>query len=118
MATLGEQVGRAIRNAGIPIKEVQIVDTTNRATWTVEPANLQSAAQPIIDAFDPGDPQHALDDLSGEVKVALDQQRLSSAIVWALLKQLFPADTAAQTKTKYGVARTRIIDSFKAQPWK
>lgn len=56
--------------------------------------------------------------LDQQVKTSLDAERLSSAIVWVILKQMYPADTDAQTKTKYGVARTRIIDAYKLQPWK
>ena len=49
---------------------------------------------------------------------ALDTDRLTSAVVWTILKQMFPSDTDAQTKTKYSVARSRIVSAFTAQPWK
>ena len=112
------RLSRALVAAGVQIVGVSIGDLANKATWKVQPANLQGAAQPTIDAFDPNDPAHEQADLDSQVKAALDNERLSAAIVWTILKQMYPADTDAQTKTKFGVARTRIIASYKATPWK
>src|SRR3990167_4260762 len=103
---------------GLEQVEVSIGDDANKATWTVRPSNLQVAAQPTIDAFDPNDPAHEQADLDAAVTAAVDRERLTSAVVWTILKQMFPADTDVQTKTKYGVARTRIIDAYRVQPWK
>ena len=114
----GARLKAAIQAAGVAITDVSIGDLRNRATWTVEPASLQAAAQATINAFDPTDPALDVADQDAAVKAALDAERLSSAIVWTILKQLYPGDTDAQTKTKYGVARQRIIDGYKAQPWK
>lgn len=61
--------------------------------------------------------QQSTIELDRAVAISLDQERLSSAIVWTILKQMYPADTDAQTKTKYGVARQRIIDAYKLRPW-
>lgn len=47
---------RALTTAGVLVEGVSIGDPANRATWKVQPANLQAAAQPIIDAFNPADP--------------------------------------------------------------
>ena len=41
-----------IRAAGVDIVGVSVKDDTDKSTWTVQPTNLQSAAQPTIDAFD------------------------------------------------------------------
>ena len=38
--------------AGIPIIGLSIGSSTDKTTWVVQPPDLQSAAQPIIDAFD------------------------------------------------------------------
>ena len=111
-------VANAIRAAGVPIVGVSIGDATDRTTWKVQPSSLQSAAQPTIDSFDPDDPAYEQAELDAAVTHALDGERLSSAIVWVILKQMFPADTDAQTRTKFGVARTRIIDAYKSQSWK
>lgn len=115
---LTARVYRVIKAAGVPIVGLSIGDSADKATWKVQPANLQGAAQPTINAFDPNDPALETAELDTQVKAILDNERLSSAIVWMILKQMFPADTDAQTKTKYGVARTRIIDAFKVEPWK
>ena len=103
---------------GVPITQVSIGDGANKATWKVRPESLQPAAQPYINAFDPNDPALEQADMDAAVKAAVDTDRLTSAVVWTILKQMYPADTDAQTKTKYGVARTRIIDSYKSEPWK
>lgn len=117
-STLAERLDRTIKAAGVAIAGVSIGDPANKATWKVQPSSLQAAAQPTIDAFNPDDPALVTAELDAAVKRSIDDERLSAAIVWVILKQMYPADTDAQTKTKFGVARTRIIDAFKAQPWK
>jgi hypothetical protein len=49
--TLAARLFQAITAAGVPVVSVSIRDPQNRATWTVHPAELQAAAQPIIDAY-------------------------------------------------------------------
>ena len=49
--SIAERVDKALRAAGLAITGVSIPEPLNRATWHVHPAALQSAAQPIIDAF-------------------------------------------------------------------
>ena len=114
---LPRRVHNAIAAVPCAIVGVSIGDQANKATWRVSPASLQACAQPTIDAFDPNDPAHVTADLDAQVKTALDSERLSSAIVWTILKQMYPTDTDAQTRTKFGVARTRIIQAFKDRPW-
>lgn len=109
---------RAIRLVCPAIVSVRIGDRLDRVTWRVLPDDQQSCAQPIIDAFDQDDPAHEQAELAAEVTAALDTERLTSAIVWTILKQMFPADTDAQTKTKYLAARTKMIDAYKSQAWK
>lgn len=41
-----------LRAAGIAIVSVSIGDAANKATWTVQPPELQASAQPVIDSFD------------------------------------------------------------------
>lgn len=41
----------ALRAAGVAIISVSVGDPFDRTTWTVQPAALQAAAQPILDAF-------------------------------------------------------------------
>ena len=51
------------------------------------------------------------------VEATAQVTRAISAVVWTILQQMYPADTVEQTKTKFGVARTRIIDAYTLQPW-
>lgn len=53
---LPRRLDAAIRAGGVAIAGVSIGDPAIRSTWKVTPASLQSAAQPIIDAFNPSDP--------------------------------------------------------------
>lgn len=115
---LASRLHRAVTSAGVLITGVSIGTPTDRATWTVHPPDLQAAAQPTIDAFNVNDAAHAEAEHDAQVTHALDTERLAGAIVWTLLKQQFPADTDAQTKTKFAVARTRIIEAFRTTPWK
>lgn len=62
------QVVRAIKSAGVPITGMTFGDHDDPSTWKVEPANLQRAAQPVIDAFvfDPdADVERQVDDEIG-----------------------------------------------------
>ena len=121
-------IGGAVRGQTVTVTRVTnaIVATCsavvgvspNGATWKVFPESQQACAQPVIEAFNPNDPAHGQRELNAQVTVALDTERLTSAVVWTVLKQMYPMDTDAQLKTKYGVARTRILDAFQAQPWK
>jgi len=49
---IAETLDQQLRTAGIAIVSVSIGDPANPATWTVQPPDLQAAAQPTIDAFD------------------------------------------------------------------
>jgi hypothetical protein len=51
MAKIAAYLDAAIRAANVAIAGVSIVDESNKATWTVQPASLQAQAQPIIDGF-------------------------------------------------------------------
>lgn len=118
ITTIASRLEAALKAANLPIIGVSLFDEADRSTWKVSPAYLQPQAQPVIDAFDPNDPALVAAELEKQVKHALDQERLVSAVVWTILKQMFPSDTDAQTKTKYGVARTRVIDAYRTTPWK
>ena len=52
------RLDRAIRAAGI---QIDGVSPRPDGGWRVWPPEQQAAAQPIIDAFDPDDPRHAVE---------------------------------------------------------
>jgi hypothetical protein len=52
MKNLAAVLDGTIRAAGVDIVGVSIGTADDKTTWTVQPSNLQSAAQPTIDAFD------------------------------------------------------------------
>lgn len=56
----------ALRTAGVDVTDLTIGDEGDRATWIVDPPTLQSAAQPVIDAFTPDD--------AALVRTAADQE--------------------------------------------
>lgn len=115
---LAGRLDAALKAAGVPIIGVSIGDTNDKATWRVHPPSLQAAAQPTIDAFNPNDPAHVTAELEAQIAHVLDTERLTASVVWTILKYLFPADTDAQTKARFRIARTRIIDVYRTAPWK
>lgn len=113
---IARAVYRAITAAGVPIVSVSIGSQTDKTTWKVQPTELQATAQPIINAFNVTNPAHLTAEIAAAGTSVMDD-RLTSAIVWTILKQMYPADTDAQTRTKFGVVRTRIIDAYTTKPW-
>ena len=114
---IAAQLDQAIKAAGVPIVGVSLGRLEDKPTWRVHPPELQAQAQPIIDAFDPDDPAHEQAELEAQATDALDRERLTSAVVWTILKQMYPGDTDVQTRTKFATARSRIITAFQARPW-
>ena len=112
--TIAAWIDRAIKLGGVPILGITVPDVSDKSTWRVDPPSLQGAAQPIIDAFDPGDPAHAVADLDAVVLAHVDDDRLISAVVWTIIDTY----SAPATVAKYLNARTKIIACFKSQPWK
>jgi hypothetical protein len=52
MLNIAGRLDQQIRDAGVAIVGVSVTDTTDKATWTVQPPELQASAQPVIEAFD------------------------------------------------------------------
>ena len=117
MRNVAARLVAVLQTAGVPIIDVSIGDRANKATWRVYPADQQSAAQPIIDAFNPDDPAHETAAKDAEVKAEVDR-RFMAAYSWVLLKRMFPVDTDAQTKTKLANMREAVVAAYLAQPWK
>lgn len=118
MSDLAGRLDRALRGAGYAIVGVSIGNEAVRATWLVLPSNLQASAQAFINAFNPDDPAIITAELEDDVTDALDDERLISAVVWVMLRQMFPSDTVVQTRTKYtNAARPQIIQAYKDRPW-
>ena len=111
---LASRLLRSVRAVVPSVDDVSIGDGTVRATWTVQPASKQVAAQPTIDSFDPDDPAHATADLQAVITATLDNERLIAAVVWAVIDTY----SAPATRAKYLAARTKIITAYRDQPWK
>jgi hypothetical protein len=52
MFNIASTLDGQLKTAGVAVVSVVIGDAADKATWTVQPSDLQSAAQPTIDAFD------------------------------------------------------------------
>lgn len=100
--SLGRRVHDAIVAAGVPITGVSIGSAANKATWFVTPTNLQSAAQPTIDAFNLLDPTH----LRGEADAEVGADTLAADLLAAMLRH-WPAIQAEITAGTYQEARWR-----------
>lgn len=62
MSNIAARLYRALLAAGVPVVMVSIGDERDRRTWKVQPSSLQAAAQALINAFDPNDPQLLIDE--------------------------------------------------------
>lgn len=51
MTITAARLDAAIKTAGVAITGVSLGDISDRSTWRVSPDSLQTAAQPIIDAY-------------------------------------------------------------------
>lgn len=68
MSGIALRLLRTLKAAGCAVVDVSIGDEANRQTWRVIPATLQTAANPIIQAFDPHDPAHERADAEDAVQ--------------------------------------------------
>src|SRR3990167_10766616 len=116
MTNIAAALDRAIRAAGVTITGVSLGRLEDKATGRVAPADLQSAAQATIDTFDPNVPAHDITEQDAAAREGFGQ-RLLSAFAYVLLRRLFPTDTVAQTKAKFGIMRDDVVAAYKARPW-
>lgn len=93
MSTLAARLDRAIRSAGVAITGVSIGSDADRATWRVQPPDLQAAAQPTIDAFNPNDPAHVTAEKDAEID--------GLKAIRALAEATFELKTTAFTKAAF-----------------
>lgn len=114
MADTAARLLRALRAAGVAATDVSVGNPADKATWKVDPPSVQASAAPVIAAFNADEPATVDAAMDVEVKSALDDERLISAVVSAIIDQFFPPFTIA----KYNAARTKIIAFYKSQPWK
>ena len=114
MGKTAQRLDTALKSAGVPIVGVSIGNEADRTTWKASPLTLQPQAQPTIDVFDPAAAPVVDTELDGEIRDSLDNERLISAVVWAIIDQFLPPATI----TKYNTAGTKIIAAYKTQPWK
>ena len=103
MLSLAARLDAAIRAAGHPITGVSLVDG-DKSTWRVQPASLQAAAQPVIDAFVEPTPQQ----LADERAIEEADLKILKAIVMEL-HAIIPAP-----KPTLAQLRNAIIARYKA----
>lgn len=107
------RLDQALKVKGIPIVGVSIGNEADRATWTVQPPELQAQAQPIIDAFDPNDPAAAHAETDAIVDVVFDA--IHGDIVTAMLEHLpdILADGAAHALKPAAIYKQRLRNRVK-----
>lgn len=119
LTTVAASLTRALTRLGIPVYGVSIGDLGDRATWRVQYRPAATAQQRIDgDAlaltYDPlTDTVYRDEVLDAEVKRAVDDERLISAVVWTVIDTY----SAPATPTKYNAARTKILTAYKNRPW-
>lgn len=106
MTNVAERLEKALRNAGIAITDVSIGNLDDRSTWKVQPASLQAAAQPVIDALVLPTAAQLLDE---------DAQRdVDVKALKALVIEIYPFLGAG--KPSLVQLRANIIARYKALP--
>jgi hypothetical protein len=103
MVSLAARLDQALRAANIAITGVSLGEYDNKATWKVRPANLQAAAQPIIDAFVIPTPAQIADE-----EAQTDTNRKELQAVALALWECIPAPTMTKVQL-----RNRIIALYK-----
>lgn len=101
-----------IQAAGIAIVGVSIGSNTDKSTWTVQPTDLQSQAQPIIDAYD-----IAAEDLAWQWYVVRTQRdKLLYSCDWT---QVADASMAAQNVAAWVTYRQalRAVPQTQTDPY-
>lgn len=106
MISLAARLDTALRAAGLAIAGVSVGNDADRATWKVVPASLQSAAQPIIDAFVVPTAQQALDEEA--------MREADAKILKAITIELHAAIPAWAGKPTLVQLRANIIARYKA----
>lgn len=99
--TLTERVRAAVL-ATVPITDVVLADETDKSTWTVTPASLQAAAQPIINAFDLSAIGLEQGDADADVDTAFD------GVVGNIVEALLENFGAMQAEAQDGALRVSI----------
>ena|SRR3990167_2163281 len=102
-----ERLITALRAAGVAVVGVQIVDTTDRATWRVQPPALQPQAQPIIDTFDATAPAILAAELDTEARQM--PRAMRAWMLFYLRDKLGRNPTQAERRA----ARDALIQAFK-----
>lgn len=99
MSGTAARLDAALRAAGLAIDGVTVGDPANKATWTVQPASLQGAAQPTIDAFNPTDPTYVQADADAAVDAHLDTTVAGDGV--SVLFEQLPAIVADLNAGRY-----------------
>lgn len=98
--TLAERVEQAIKDGGVAITTITIGDAATRSTWRVRPVHLQSAAQPIIDAFTEPTPNTLLEEDADEK--LLSDKRFKAVIdaLWEAIPNPLTTKQATRARAK------------------
>lgn len=100
---------RAIVAAGVPIVSVSVATNANKATWKVQPADLQDEAQPTIDSFDPNDATLLAAELDMEAQRIAAPRWMRAWVLFYLRDTLGRNPTLAERQA----ARDALIQAYK-----
>ena len=108
-----------LRRAGIPIIGVSC-PTDNVGTWSVEfsddaTGDQQATAATLIAGFDADVEREAVaaEQHLAAVTLALDEDRLISAVIWTLINH----SDAPVTVDKYTTLPAEIVEAYQTHPW-
>jgi hypothetical protein len=99
--TLAARLKQQLVAAGVSVTDVSIGQRADKSTWLVEPSLLQTAAQPIIDAYVEPTPAQLLDEDSE--RETTEKKLLAVALA---LWECIPAPTLTKAQLR---ARAKAI---------
>lgn len=109
MSELTGRIDRAIKAVVPSILGVSIGDPANKATWRVQPASLQAAAQPTIDAFNPNDPAILAAERDAMITSEAARDIIRAMLLFYLRDKLGRNPTIAERDA----ARTAFVQAFR-----
>ena len=95
------RIEERIKAGGVPITGMSFGSLSDRSTWRVQPASLQAAAQPVIDAYADPTPAQLLDE---DAERETTEKKLLA--VAQALWECIPAPTMTKAQLK---ARAKAI---------
>ena len=109
IAPLDVLVLRALQRAGVAVTGIQILASSQRSSWRVQPPALQAAAQPVIDAFNPEAPEILAAERDALITSDAGREIVKAMLLFYLRDKLGRNPTGAERDA----ARTAFLQAYR-----